>query len=252
MNIIFDLEHLLHYHSIYLWLFNRKKSLQKLLTSYLCFFFFSLHHAIQTFITTINISLPLRFTVISVFSSPMDNFQTSFYLTFHPYLAELMVPSFFRHFQHVGSNKPLSPGFPIFFLTAPSQPHLLAPLPSSSMPCFIHLVSVLACQVVLLSAWLNWELHFPEPPFLCLQIGTAQKRSLSGIWERELKQSHYFLKNFRVKYGDEKTKKCLAGSYLFFFSLTPSQVSASWFLVLLTSNGPSHTTICLVIDAQKW
>ena len=42
MNIIFDLEHLLHYHSIYLWLFNIKKSLQKLLTSYLCFFFFLL------------------------------------------------------------------------------------------------------------------------------------------------------------------------------------------------------------------
>lgn len=111
-----------------------------------------------------------------------------------------MVPSFFRHFQHVGSNKPLSPGFPIFFLTAPSQPCLLAPLPSSFMPCFIHLVSVLACQVVLLSNWLNWELHFPESPFLCLQIGTAQKRSLNGIWEMELKQSHYFLKNFRVRY----------------------------------------------------
>lgn len=119
------------------------------------FFFPSLHHAIQAFITTINISLPLRSTVISVFLSPMEKFQTSFYLTFYPYLAELMAPSFLRHFQLVGSTKPLSPGFPIFFLTAPSQPCLLVPLTSSSRPCFIHLISILVCQVVLLSAWLN-------------------------------------------------------------------------------------------------
>ena len=156
MNIIFDLEHLLHYHSIYLWLFNIKKILAEIVNLLsMFFFFFSLHHAIQAFITTINISLPSRSTVISMFSGPMENFQTSFYLTFYPYLAELMAPSFLRHFQLVGSNKPLSPGFPIFFLTAPSQPCLLAPLPSYSVPCFIHLISILVCQVVLLSAWLN-------------------------------------------------------------------------------------------------
>ena len=55
MNIVFDLEHLLHYHSIYLWLFNRKKILAKivnLLSVCFFFFFYSLHHAIQAFITT--------------------------------------------------------------------------------------------------------------------------------------------------------------------------------------------------------
>ena len=188
-----------------------------------------------------------------MFSSPMENFQTSFYLTFYPYLAELMAPSFLRHFQLVGSNKPLSPGFPIFFLTAPSQPCLLAPLHSFLFYTMFHSsyinIGMPGCFTVSL---VKLRTTFPRILFPLPSDWNCSKEKLEWDLRNGTKAESLLSEEFSFKYGDKKTKKCLAGSYLCFFSLTPSQVSASWFLVLLTSNGPSHMTICLVIDAQKW
>lgn len=102
------------------------------------------------------------------------------------------------------------------------------------LPLLLHATFHSSCTTVMLDCskanLVKLGTTFPRPPFaLWLPVKVMQKRNLRGISEVELKQSHCFLKNFRTSYGDEKPKKCLAGSICVSFLSFQVSSSALWF-----------------------
>lgn len=117
------------------------------------------------------------------------------------------------------------------------------------LPLLFHAVFHSSCINIMLDwsivSLVNLETVFLRPRFpLRLLVRVIHKWNLHGISDVELKQSHYSLKNFRTRYGDEKTKKWRAGSSLCLFTSIPSPVRLPdlWFCWLaLVPGTPSDT-----------